>query len=230
MSGDYQGGYGRGRGGYQGGGGGGGQGGGGGGRGYGGGQGGGGYGGGGGGRGDGGGRGGDGGGRGERRGIPLSDLDPALTAVSHKVIGCARDVHMNLGPGYAESVYIEALKHEFTAQGIPFEVAKTFTVRYKDAAVGQIIADFIIDGKFVLEVMCEFRDVSSGDRASLRAQLKASDLTLGLITNFAGRRLTDGLVRVLNVDKIRAERGEDFNDDAHDGGHDAGGVDFDERT
>jgi hypothetical protein len=78
--------------------------------------------------------------------------------------------------------------------------------------------------------MCEFRDVSSGDRASLRAQLKASDLTLGLITNFAGRRLTDGLVRVLNVDKIRAERGEDFNDDAHDGGHDAGGVDFDERT
>ena len=90
---------------------------------------------------------------------------------------------MTLGPGYAESVYIEALKHEFTTQGIPFEVAKTFTVRYKDTAVGQIIADFIIDGKFVLEVMCEFRDVSSGDRASLRAQLKASDLTLGVKTS-----------------------------------------------
>lgn len=210
MSGDYQGGYGHGRGGYQGG-----QGG----R----------YGGSGGGRGEGG-RGESGGRGGERRGIPLSELDPALTAVSHKVIGCARDVHMNLGPGYAESVYIEALKHEFTAQGIPFEVAKSYPVRYKDATVGQIITDFVIDGKFVLEVMCEFRDVSSGDRASLRAQLKASDLTLGLITNFAGRRLTDGLVRVLNVDKIRAERGEDFHDDAHDGGSEAGGVDFDDRS
>ncbi|XVJ60822.1 MAG: GxxExxY protein [Tepidisphaera sp.] len=211
MSGEYQGGYGRGRGGYQGGGQGGGQSGQGGRYG-------------GGGRGESGGRSG-----GERRGIPLSDLDPALTAVSHKVIGCARDVHMNLGPGYAESVYIEALKHEFTAQGIPFEVARSYPVRYKDATVGQIITDFVIDGKFVLEVMCEFRDVSSGDRAALRAQLKASDLTLGLITNFAGRRLTDGLVRVLNVDKIRAERGEDFHDDAQDGGHD-GGVDFDDRS
>lgn len=221
MSNEYQGGYGRG--GYGGGGGGGG------GRGRGG------Y---GGGRGDGGGYGGQGGGHGgggrERRGIPLSDLDPALTAVSHKVIGCARDVHMTLGPGYPESVYIEALKHEFQAQNIPYQVAISFPVRYKDAAVGQVIADFIIDGKFILEVMCEFRDVSSADRASLRAQLRASDLTLGLITNFAGRRLTDGLVRVLNVDKIRAERGEDFGHDdqdhGHDAGHDGGAVDFDDRA
>lgn len=230
MGGDYQGGYGQG--GY--------------------GQGGGGYGGGGrggyGGREGGGrGRGGYGGGRGrdggeggrERRGIPLSELDPALTAVSHKVIGCARDVHMALGPGYDEAVYIEALKQEMTAQGIAFEVAKSFPVKYKESVVGQVIADFVIDGKFILEVMCESRDVSGGDRAALRAQLKSSDLVLGLITNFAGRRLTDGLVRVLNVDKIRADRGEDFEDD-HDGhdGHDHGGggegggahVEFDDRA
>jgi GxxExxY protein len=137
---------------------------------------------------------------------------------------------MTLGPGYPESVYIEALKHEFQAQNIPYQIAISFPVRYKDAAVGQVIADFIIDGKFILEVMCEFRDVSSADRAALRAQLKASDLTLGLITNFAGRRLTDGLVRVLNVDKIRAERGEDFGHDDQDHGHDGGAVDFDDRA
>lgn len=225
MGGDYQGGYGQGgygqgggRGGY------GGREGGGGGRGRG---------------GYGGGRGRDGGDGGrERRGIPLSELDPALTAVSHKVIGCARDVHMALGPGYDEAVYIEALKHEFTAQGIAFEVAKSYPVKYKDLVVGNVIADFVVDGKFILEVMCEARDVSGGDRAALRAQLKSSDLVLGLITNFAGRRLTDGLVRVLNVDKIRADRGEEYEDD-HDGhdGHDhegeAGGgshVEFDDRS
>lgn len=215
MSGDYQGGYG-------------GQGGGGG---YGRGRGRGGYGGGGGGGGYGGDRGGDRGGGGgrERRGIPLSDLDPALTAVSHKVIGCARDVHVALGSGYAESVYIEALKNEMSAQGIPFQVAHAIPVKYKDAVVGQVIADFFIDGKFILEVMAEPREVSGGDRSALRAQLKAADLTLGLIINFAGRLLKDGLVRVLNVDKINAERGDDYVDDGHD--HDAGGsagqVDFD---
>lgn len=210
MSGDYQGGYG-------------GQGGQGGGYGRGRGRG---YGGGGGG---GGGYGGERGGGGrERRGIPLSDLDPALTAVSHKVIGCARDVHVALGSGYAESVYVEALKNEMSAQGIPFQVAYPIPVKYKEAVVGQVIADFFIDGKFILEVMAEPREVSGGDRSALRAQLKAADLTLGLIINFAGRLLKDGLVRVLNVDKINAERGGEYEDEGHE--HDAGGaghVDFD---
>ena len=95
---------------------------------------------GGGGRGRGGEGGGGGGGR-ERRGIPLSALDPALTAVSHKVIGAARDVHVALGSGFAESVYAEALKNELTAQGIAFKMAHSFPVKYKDQVVGQVIAD-----------------------------------------------------------------------------------------
>ena len=186
--------------------------------------------GGGGGYGGGGGGGGYGGGGGrqprERRGIPLSALDPNLTAVSHKVIGAARDVHVALGSGYAESVYAEALKQEFSAQGIPFKFAHPIPVKYKDQVVGQTIADFFIDGKFILEVMAEPREVSSGDRSNLRAQLKAADLELGLIINFAGRLLKDGLVRVLNVDKIQASG--NLPPDA-DGDHvDGEGVDFDE--
>ncbi|MEK6703049.1 MAG: GxxExxY protein [Planctomycetota bacterium] len=187
-------------------------------------------------RGGGGGRGGEGGGREggggrERRGIPLSALDPALTAVSHKVIGAARDVHVALGSGFAESVYAEALKNELTAQGIPFKMAHTFPVKYKDQVVGQVIADFFIDGRFVLEVMAEPRDISGSDRSALRAQLKAADVDLGLIMNFAGRRLMDGLVRVLNVDKINAARGEDFHhDDEPEGGTPPGQtLDFDDR-
>ncbi len=54
---------------------------------------------------------------------------------------------------------------------------------------------------------------------ALRGQLKAADLDLGLIINFAERRLKDGLVRVLNIDKINFERGDDGmeEDDGHDG-------------
>ncbi len=80
-------------------------------------------------------------------------------------------------------------------------------MKYKDRAVGTIRADLFVDGKFVVEVLARPGDVSPGDRSLVRAQLRASDLMLGLIINFAERRLKDGLVRVLNIEKLEREKG-----------------------
>ena len=142
-----------------------------------------------------------------RRGIPLSELDPTLTSISHKVIGCARDVHMALGGGYDESVYMTALQQEMRAQGVNFKANHSIPVKYKDQVVGHSICDLLIEDRFIVDVMAAYRDVSGGERSTLRAQLKSADLELGLIINFAGRLLKDGLVRVLNVDKINAAKG-----------------------
>ncbi len=159
----------------------------------------------------------------ERRGIPLSDLDPALTDVSRKVIGCAIEVHRALGPGYATEAYLEALKAEFAAQALSVRHNHAIDVMYKDKRVATTTADMFVDGKFLVMLLNRPGDVSGYERAVLRAQLKAADLELGLIINFAERRLKDGLVRVLNVDKINAERGvdDDEYEDEHDehGGH-----------
>lgn len=172
-------------------------------------------------RGGGYGRGADGGGRGERRGLPLSELDPALTDVSRKVIGCAIEVHKTLGPGFAEEVYLNALCNELTAQGVTFKVHEKIDVTFKDKVVGTIVADLHVDGRFIVEVMARPGEIGSFERSSLRAQLKASDHELGLIINFAERRLKDGLVRVLNPDKLNAGRGAEgahHDDDLHDDG------------
>lgn len=154
---------------------------------------------------------------GQRRGVPLSELDPALTAVSHKIIGCARDVHMTLGQGFDKAVYLEAMKKEMTTQGIPFVTDAPLTVKYKEHNVGHARADFFIDGKFLVEVMSHPNEVDSWQRLQLRAKLKAADVELGLILNFGGRLLKDGLVRVLNPDKIKSLQGDD-----HDHADDAG--------
>lgn len=144
------------------------------------------------------------GGPGRGRGLPLSELDPALTAVSHTVIGCARDVHMALGPGYDAPVYQEALKVEMDAAGVTYKVGHVFPVNYKGRVIGQVVTNVFIADRFLVQVMAQPGDVSANDRALLRAQLKAGGLELGLIINFAGRLLKDGLVRVLNPDKIPA--------------------------
>lgn len=147
-------------------------------------------------------------GGGGRRGVPLSELDPALTAVSHKVIGCARDVHVTMGQGHDKAVYIEALKKEFATQGIAFEAGVSFPVKFKDQAVGSVVSDLYVDGRFLIEVLSQPGEVDSWQRLQLRAKLKAADVDLGLILNFGGRLMKDGLVRVLNPDKIKGLQGD----------------------
>ncbi len=153
--------------------------------------------------------GGGGGGRdgGQRRGVPLTELDPALTAVSHKLIGCARDVHMSLGPGFDRAVYLHALCDELRAQGVTFKQDHAFDVKYKGQSVGKTIPDLYIADRFLVMVLARYAEIGSAERTILRAQLRAADLELGLIVNFAGRLLKDGLVRVLNPDKIQSLRG-----------------------
>jgi GxxExxY protein len=149
-----------------------------------------------------------GGDRPPRRGTPLSELDPALTEVSRKVIGCAIEVHMELGPGYDESVYLNALKMELDAEAVPYKPQHTFDVYFDEKVVGKTVADLWVADRFIVEVMARPGEIGSHERNTLRAQLRAADVELGLIINFGERRLKDGLVRVLNPDKLNAMKGE----------------------
>ncbi len=143
-----------------------------------------------------------------RRGTPLSELDPELTAISHKVIGLATEVHMAIGPGYDENVYQEAMSIALEDADIAYKSNHTIEIDFDGHKVGTTQADLLIDDQFVLEIMAEPREISGYDRTRLRAQLRAADVVLGLVINFAGRRLKDGLVRVLNPDKLNAQRDE----------------------
>ena len=144
---------------------------------------------------------------GERRGIPLSDLDPRTTEASRRVIGCAIEVHKALGPGFDAPIYLQALRCELDAQGVPYKADHRIPVLYKDKNIGEVTASLFVDGLFLVEVSARSGQVSTPDRLALRARLKAAHLDLGLVINFAERRLKDGLVRVLNIDKINHEKG-----------------------
>ena len=146
--------------------------------------------------------------RGNRRGTPLSELDPELTEVSRKVIGCAIEVHMELGPGYSDEVYRNALRVELDAQGVAYKAGHSFEVYYDDKVVGAAVADLWVGDRFIVKLLARPGEIGSTERNAVRAQLRAADVELGLIINFGERRLKDGLVRVLNPDKLNEMRGE----------------------
>lgn len=152
----------------------------------------------------------------ERRGVPLSDLDPAITDVSRRVIGAAIEVHKTLGPGYPVEVYLNALAHELQTEGVKLKVNHQFPVVYKGQQVGSTQPTTFVDGRFIVEVMASHKEIGYVERTMMRSQLRAGDLQLGLIINFAERRLKDGLVRVLNPEKIPSLRDGEHGEDSHD--------------
>lgn len=142
-----------------------------------------------------------------RRATPIEELDPQLTSVSREVIGSAIDVHKSLGPGFEKSVYVKALCQELEEKKIPYRLDHRFPVSYKGRPVGELVMNLYVNDRFAVDVLAEHRVIDGVDRTRLRAQLRAANLELGLIINFGERRLKDGLVRVLNPDKLNAMRG-----------------------
>ena len=64
---------------------------------------------------------------------------------SYKIIGICFEVHNNLGPGFLEIVYKDALEYEFKRAGIPFEREKEYEVNYKDIILPhKFYADFVV--------------------------------------------------------------------------------------
>ncbi len=99
------------------------------------------------------------------------------------VIGAAMEVHRILGPGFLEAVYQVALERELTLREIPFKKQVELPVSYKDVLVGEYIADFIIDGKMIVEIKA-VANFNSQHQAQAMHYLAATGYRLALLLNF----------------------------------------------
>ena len=148
--------------------------------------------------------------------MPPNAEPPMRDPLTEKVIGFAIEVHKALGPGFDQPVYEKALTLELDQAGIRYRLHHPVPIRYKQQSVGEHKLGLFVDDRFVIEVMSVGREIVGLDRTRLRAQLRAADLELGLIINFGERRLKDGLVRVLNPDKLNLGKDEDTHESGFD--------------
>ncbi len=108
---------------------------------------------------------------------------------SYNLIGKCFEVHNNLGPGFLEIVYKDALEYEFRKANIPYEREKEYKVNYKDVILPhKFFADFVVFDKIILE-MKAVSGIADEFIALAINYLKVSQNKLALIVNFGEIKL-----------------------------------------
>ncbi|MHC4116521.1 MAG: GxxExxY protein [Planctomycetota bacterium] len=108
--------------------------------------------------------------------------------LSYKVIELALEVHNELGCGFLEKVYENALTILFEREGIPARQQAPADVYFQSKVVGQYFADILVDNKLILELKT-VDAVADIHKAQILNYLRATGMKLGLILNFAKPRL-----------------------------------------
>lgn len=104
--------------------------------------------------------------------------------LTYRIIGIAMKVHRELGPGFLEAVYEEAMIIEFEEAGIAFQNQAELEVYYKGRKLNKKYkADFIVEKKVLVELKGT-HGLTEIDEAQTINYLKATELQVGLILNF----------------------------------------------
>ena len=111
-----------------------------------------------------------------------------VEGLAHAVIGAAFEVSNELGAGFLEKVYENALVHELHLRGVDCEQQKRLQVHYKEAAVGDYVADLLVGGCLIVELKC-VKALADEHLAQCLNYLKATGLTLSLLFNFQQPRI-----------------------------------------
>ena len=106
----------------------------------------------------------------------------------YQLVGAAMEVHNELGRGMAESIYQEALAHEFLMREIPFLKEKPIHVYYKNILLKKVFVTAFICDDVIVELKA-VEEITTEHRAQLFNYLRITRKTKGLLINFGERNL-----------------------------------------
>lgn len=115
--------------------------------------------------------------------------------LSYEIISAVYEVHNQLGPGFTENIYEEALIKELNARNILHERQKIVKVRYKGDVIGEYKLDLVVENKIILELKA-VSELNEVFKSQLLSYLKASKLKLGILINFGSKSIE--YVRIVN--------------------------------
>jgi GxxExxY protein len=125
---------------------------------------------------------------------PRSPREPK-DLLTELIIACAIEVHRILGPGLLESIYEEALCHEFRIRGIAFEQQKEIDVIYKGKIIKGQRLDLVVEQQVIVEIKAT-KTLNEIYSAQTLSYLKSTNLKRALLINFGASRLVSGVKRI----------------------------------
>lgn len=126
---------------------------------------------------------------------PPNDLD----RIAHTTIGAAIEVHKNLGPGFLESIYEEALVLELEVRGLRSQRQVEIPINYKDRVLKSARLDLVVEESLVVEIKAieALRPIHTAQAISY---LRAGGYRLALLLNFNVYLMRDGVKRIVWTD------------------------------
>ena len=112
------------------------------------------------------------------------DVEQIITIL----LECSKNIRRQLGPGYLERVYKNAMIVELRKHQLSFEIERPIVVYYDDIIVGNFKADIIVEGKVILELKA-VSSISVGHEIQLVNYLTATGIEDGLLINFGSETL-----------------------------------------
>ena len=121
-----------------------------------------------------------------------------LNKITEKIIGCAIEVHKNLGPGLLESSYVACLNYELVNAGLEVKQQLGLPLVYKEIQLelGYRL-DLLVDSQVVVEIK-SVETLKEVHISQVLTYLKLSKASVGLLMNFNVPKLTDGLKRLIS--------------------------------
>ena len=105
----------------------------------------------------------------------------------YAIVGCAMEVYNQLGNGFLESVYQEAMEIESRQRNIPFIAQNNIAIQYKEITLSkQFIADLIYFDNIIVELKA-VDNLSGKEESQIINYLKATQMKVGILINFGSR-------------------------------------------
>ncbi len=108
--------------------------------------------------------------------------------LTHKIIGCAMEVHKSLGNGFQEKIYQRSLAIELQYAGIKFKREKEMDILYRGRHVGTRRVDFFVENKIMVEIKAVIK-LEDVHLAQAMNYVEAYKMEIGLLINFGSKSL-----------------------------------------